>query len=149
MMKTDFIAHILDSYLGDGFIMVCPVNMLDLDKNGIYVVNTDCGKGRHWVVLYVQDETVEFFDSFGRHPKDVQNGDLFMQCIGDKTLVVTSKNVQHPKSYVCGWYCLAYAMCRVKFSLHKLFQLFNDNRCRNDDIVVYIVKKLFVKKHCK
>ena len=148
-MKTEFIAHVLNIYLGDDFIMVCPVNMLDLDKKGIYVVNTDCGKGRHWVVLYVQDQTVEFFDSFGRHPKDVQNGDLFMQCIGDKTLVVTSKNVQHPKSYVCGWYCLAYAMCRVKFSLHKLFQRFTDNRLRNDHFVVYIVKKLFVNKHRK
>ena len=148
-MKTEFIARVLDTYLGDNFIMVCPVNMLDLDQNGIYVVNTDCGKGRHWVVLYVKDKTVEFFDSFGRNPKDVQNGDLFMQCIGDKTLVVTSKNVQHPKSYVCGWYCLAYAMCRVKLSLLKFYQLFTDNQCRNDDVVVYIVKKLFIKQHGK
>ena len=137
----------MDTYLEDNSIVVCPVNLLNLDQNGIYVVNADCGKGRHWVVLYVRDKTVEFFDSFGRHPKDVQNGDLFMQCIGDKTLVVTSKNVQHPISYVCGWYCLAYAMFRVKFSLLKFYRLFTDDHCRNDDLVVYMVKKLFVKHH--
>ena len=90
-LKTGQLTSALTRKLGQDFVIVCAVHELELDTNGIYVVNTDTGHGRHWVVLYVIDTTVEFFDSFGRHPQQVQNGHIFMQCIGDKILVVTSK----------------------------------------------------------
>ena len=46
-------------------------------KNGAYVINLDeySGIGTHWIVLYVNNKTVTYFDSFGvEHiPKEVKN----------------------------------------------------------------------------
>ena len=116
MMKTSQLTHALLRTLGKDFVTVCSVGELILDKNGIYVVNTDNDKGRHWIVIMVTDTTVEFFDSFGRDPRFIQNGPMFINSIRKtkKALIVTSKLLQHKTSYVCGWYCLAYSYVRVK-----------------------------------
>jgi len=145
-LRTSQLKCVLSRRLKEDFVTVCPVNELVLDKNGIYVVNTDCGRGCHWVVIYVTEKTVEFFDSFGRQPLHVQNGHLFKRCINatGKTLVVTSKCFQHKCSDVCGWYCLAYAYVRTKVnSVHKFYDMFTNDVLRNDKFVVYMVKKLY------
>ena len=122
--------------------IVCPVDKLDLTTPGIYIVNTDCGAGRHWVVLYVTTDTVEFFDSFGNHPRFVQNGSLFMAAIGTKKLIVHSKWVQETNSKLCGVYCLGFVYARSKDKLSKFFALFDDNRSMNNHKVFVIVNTL-------
>ena len=125
---------------------VCAIDKLELNNNGIYVVNTDCGFGRHWVVMFVTDNTVEFFDSFGRHPRFMQNGQLFMRAIEstDKILLVTSKRFQHDTSPLCGWYCLAYAYVRVKMdSVQPFYDIFSTDKHRNDKLVVFIVNQFY------
>ena len=46
-------------------------------KDGAYVINLDehCDIGTHWIVLYVNNKTVTYFDNFGvEHiPKEVTN----------------------------------------------------------------------------
>ena len=140
------ITKVLEKRLADNFVVVCPVNELILNRHGIYVVNTDCGVGSHWVVINVTEETVEFFDSFGRHPLFVQNGHMFMKAIKttNKQLLVTSQCYQEKNSYVCGWYCLAYAFVRVKFNSPQMFHnLFTDCQRQNDKLVVLIVNTLY------
>jgi hypothetical protein len=125
---------------------VCAIDKLELDENGIYIVNTDHRLGRHWVVMYVTDNIVEFFDSFGRHPKYIQNGHMFMQIIKatGKTLIVTSKRFQHNTSSVCGWYCLAYAYVRVRMDSVQTFNdMFSHDKYRNDQIAVVTVKTFY------
>ena len=36
-------------------------------KDGVYIINFDeyCGIGTHWIVLYVQNNNITYFDSFG------------------------------------------------------------------------------------
>ena len=146
MMRTSQLEPMLEKTLKDEFVTVCPVNELILDQHGIYVVNTDCSKGIHWVVLYVTNETVEFFDSFGRHPLHVQNGHMFMHSIrmSKKTLIVTSKGFQHKMSLVCGWYCLAYAYVRVKAkTVQKFYDMFTMDLLRNDKFVIFVVNTLY------
>ena len=145
-LRTSQLTFALESLLSDDFVTVCSIGELELNKNGIYVVNTDNYKGRHWTALFVTDATVEFFESFGREPRFIQNGLLFMQCIQKtkKTLVVTSKLFQDKLSQVCGWYCLAYAYIRVKLSsVEKFYDLFTNDFKRNDRFVVFLVKKLY------
>ena len=146
MMRTSQLTHALLRTLGNDFVTVCPVSELILDRNGIYVVNTDNDRGRHWIVFMVTDKTVEFFDSFGRDPRFIQNGHMFMNSIRKtkKTLIVTSKLLQHQTSNVCGWYCLAYAYVRVKMhSVQRFYDMFTSDLHRNDRFVMYLVKKLF------
>ena len=147
MMRSSQLATILQKGLANDFVTVCPVNKLVLDKNGIYVVNTDNDKGHHWTLIFVTNTSVEFFDSFGRDPRFIQNGSMFMNSfyITNKTLIVTSKLLQHRTSYVCGWYCLAYAYIRVKTnSVQKFYDMFSKNLQRNDQFVVFLVMKLFL-----
>lgn len=146
-LRTSELIEALRKRLGEDFVTVCPVNELVLNKNGIYVVNTDNRVGKHWVVIYVTTETVEFYDSFGRHPKFLQNGPMFMHTIHKtgKSLVVTSKAFQQHKSNVCGWYCLAYAFIRVKSnSVQKFYDMFSNDAKRNDQLIILLVKKLFL-----
>ena len=135
MMRSKQITAALQRMLNKHFVTVCPVYKLILDQNGIYVVNTDNDKGRHWIIIFVTDTAVEFFDSFGRDPRFIQNAPMFMHAIHQtkKTLIVTSKLLQHRSSYVCGWYCLCYAFIRTKTnSVHKFYEMFNDNLQRTD-----------------
>jgi hypothetical protein len=122
---------------------VCTIDKLHL-KEGIYIVNTDCGTGRHWVALYVTDKSVEFFDSFGQHPKYIQNGVMFMKAIQHygKPLIIHSKRLQHYSSKVCGVYCLAYVLMRAKDCLSQFFAMFDGDRKLNDKTIVYIVNRL-------
>lgn len=145
-LRTSQLVVALERILLNQFVTVCRISDLDLNKNGIYVVNTDNNQGHHWTVFYVTDVYIEFFDSFGRDPKFIQNGPSFMQCIkkSKKILIVTSKPLQHKASHVCGYYCLAYAYIRVKLnSVDKFYDMFTMDLHRNDRFVVYMVKKLF------
>ena len=51
-------------------------NLPDKIKDGVYVVNLDeySGIGTHWIVLYVNNKTARYFDSFGiEHiPQEIQ-----------------------------------------------------------------------------
>ena len=42
-------------------------NLLEKIKDGAYVINLDeySDIGTHWIALYVNNETVTYFDSFG------------------------------------------------------------------------------------
>jgi hypothetical protein len=142
-LNTSQLQRTLDK-LGEA--QVCAIDELELDKHGIYIVNTDCGPGRHWVIMYVTDNIIEFFDSFGRPPKFMQNGQMFMQAIKatGKTLLITSKRFQHNTSSVCGWYCLAYAYVRVRMdSVQTFYDMFSQDKHRNDQTVVAMVKMFY------
>jgi hypothetical protein len=143
-LKTSQLQQTLDKKFGEA--QVCAIDQLKLSKNGIYIVNTDCGSGRHWVTMYVTDNIIEFFDSFGRPPKFLQTGHMFMQAIKatGKTLIVTSKRFQHNTSSVCGWYCLAYIYVRIRMdSVHRFYNMFSQDKHRNDQIVVSMVKLFY------
>ena len=136
----------LQRRLKEHFVTVCAVNELELKDNGIYVVNTDCLAGSHWILIYVTEMFIEVFDSFGRHQKYLQNGHLFMQIIKatDKKLIITSKHLQHHSSHVCGWYCLAYAYVRIRTnSVQSFYAMFKSDLVWNDKFVVFTVKRLF------
>ena len=93
-MKTYELEHVLREWFPDRHVIVCPVDKLNLSQPGVYIVNTDCHKGRHWVAFYVTEDTLEFFDSYGRHPKELQNYTLFLKAIDDKPLIVHNQVLQ-------------------------------------------------------
>ena len=136
-MNNKTIANILSEWFPSDFYSVCKIQDFDVDKCGIHIVNT----GNHWIAIYVTKDTVEFFDSFGRKP-------LYMKCKFDfkeKRVIVYSKRLQDNQSLVCGLYCLGFVYFRLKLNdLQSFFVIFNNDRIRNDVIIINVVHKLLL-----
>ena len=142
-MKTSELKYVLKTWFPQMYTVVCPVHQLDLSHPGAYIVNTDCNKGRHWVAFYVTETTLEFFDSYGRHPKDLQNCTLFLKAIGDRPLIVYPQVLQAHFKRVCGVYCLAFLFARIKWNdVSKLYALMSHDRNENDCKIVPIVNSM-------
>ena len=79
-------------------------NLPDKIKYGAYVVNLDeySDVGSHWIALYINNETVTYFDSFGvEHiPKEIK------KCINNKNIIANIYRVQGYDSIMCGYFCI-------------------------------------------
>ena len=76
-------------------------------KNGAYVINLDeySDIGTHWVALYVYNNNVTYFDSFGLEhiPKEIK---AFI----DHSLSITTNifRMQAFDSIMCGYFCIGF-----------------------------------------
>ena len=81
-------------------------NLPNSIKNGAYVINLDEYRdiGTHWVVLYVNNETITYFDSFGvEHiPREI------MKFIDRKNIIANIYRVQAYDSITCGYFCIGF-----------------------------------------
>ena len=89
------------------FIGVCSRdNLPDKLKDGGYVINLDeyYDIGTHWIALYVNNETVTYFDSFGiEHiPKEVKKN------IGNKNIISNIYRIQNYDSIMCCYFCIGF-----------------------------------------
>ena len=75
-------------------------------KNGTYVRNLDKYKstGPHWIVLYVNGNTVTYFDSFRVEyiPKEIK---IFM---GNQNVITNIYRIQAYDSIMCGYCCIGF-----------------------------------------
>ena len=75
-------------------------------KDGAYVINLDeySDIGTHWVALYVHNNNVTYFDSFGvEHiPKEIRT------FIGNKNIKTNIFRIQAYDSIMCGYFCIAF-----------------------------------------
>ena len=75
-------------------------------KNGAYVINLDeyAGVGTHWIALYVKNNEVIYFDSFGvEHvPKEIKR---FIELKNTKTNIF---RIQAHNSIMCGYFCIGF-----------------------------------------
>ena len=71
-------------------------------KDEAYVINLDefSDIGTHWIVLYVNNKTVTYFDSFGiEHiPKEVK------KCIGNRNIITNIYRIQNYDSIMCDYF---------------------------------------------
>lgn len=107
----------------------------------LFVYNTDVinGPGEHWVcVYYITPQHIEFWDSYGNHPH--YYGLKFTGC----RIEYGTRKIQNPESYMCGPYCIFYALHRCRgVTLSKILSMFSDDVHSNDSIVY-----TFMMKHC-
>ena len=101
----------------------------------IYIINlyeySDIGT--HWVALYVQNNDVTYFDSFGvEHiPKEIRT------FIGNKNIKTNIFRIQAYDSIMCGYFCIRFIdfMLAGK-SLNDFINFFLPNNFkRNDDLI--------------
>lgn len=94
------------------------------------VINTDLstGRGIHWVAVYGDEHSVEFFDSFGFPPEQYE---IKIGC--DLT---NQKILQCTNSQTCGYYCLYYLLFRCRgYPMSQIISWFT-NDCTYNDILV-------------
>ena len=121
----------------------CEPSEPDKIKNGAYVINLDeySDIGTRWIVLYVNNKTVTYFDSFGiEHiPKEVK------KFIGNRNIITSIYRIQKYDSIMCGYFCIGFIDYMFKGkSLTDYTNLFSpDNFKKNDTIILnYFLNKL-------
>ena len=104
-------------------------------KNGAYVTNLDeyADIGIHWIALYVKDNEITYFDSFGvEHvPKEIK------KLIGHKNIKTNIFRIQADSSITRGYFCIGFIdFILAGKSLIDFTSLFSPyNFKENDDII--------------
>ena len=75
-------------------------------KNKAYIINLDeyADAGTHWVALYVENNKITYYDSFGvEHvPKEIK------RFIGHKNIKTNIFRIQGDNSIMCGYFCIGF-----------------------------------------
>ena len=109
-------------------------------KNGAYVINLDEYKdvGTHWIALYVKDNEITYFDSFGiEHvPKEIEN------FIENKNIKTNIFRIQGDNSIMCGYFCIGFIdfMLAGKSLIHFTGFFFPYDFKKNDDAILSYFK---------
>ena len=109
-------------------------------KNGAYVVNLDEYEdaGTHWIALYVKNNAITYFDSFGvEHvSKEIK------KFIGHKNIKTNIFRIQADNSIMCGYFCIGFIDFMIAGkSLIDFTSLFSPYDFRkNDDIILSYFK---------
>ena len=113
-----------------------PKGLSSAVKNGAYVINLDDYHdiATHWIALYVNNNIVTYFDSFGvEHiPKEI------MKLITRKKIITNIYRIQAYDSIMCDYFCIGFInfMFNGK-SLTDYTNLFSPNDFnKNDDIIL-------------
>ena len=111
-------------------------NLPNKIKNCSYIVNLDKYHdiGTHWVALYVNNKTVEYFDSFGiEHiPKEIK------KIINNRDIIASIFRTQAYDLIMCGYFCIGFIDFMINGnSLTDFTNLFSSNDFKkNDDIIL-------------
>ena len=100
-------------------------NLLKI-KDGAYIINLDeySDIATHWVALYVRNNDVTYFDSFGVEliPKEIR---MF---INNKNIKTNIFRIQAYDSIICGYFCISFIdFMLMRKTLTELTNLFSPN----------------------
>lgn len=113
MNTTDLIEMICQYCHNFGGVFAA--NELDkLRNNAFYVLNTDPlgAKGKHWIVMNVNNNLCEFFDSAGNHPSYYHKSWHNFLLKKSGAYVYNDLPFQKENTQVCGDYCILYVILR-------------------------------------
>ena len=105
-------------------------------KDGAYVINLDeySDIGTHWIALYVKNNVVTYFDSFGvEHiPKEIKT------FIKNRNIKTNIFRIQAYDSKMCGYFTIAFIDFMFKGkSFTEYRNLFSPNNFKkNDDTIL-------------
>jgi hypothetical protein len=105
------------------------------------------GNGTHWIAFKIFDNGKAcYFDSFGTiYPEDIGE---FLKIF--KPIAYNNRQIQDPKSEMCGWFCLAFIKYFNDFDTKKnnvfdayddFLNIFSNDAKKNDKIVAELIKK--------
>lgn len=115
------------------------------NKDVYYICNTDfySKKGKHWVVIYHNQNTpyVEYFDSLGQKPTK-----LFIDFMSQrgKQILYSKKRIQSRKSIACGYFCLYFIYLRSRYvEFSDIINNFSNDMINNEKYVIDFVNHSF------
>ena len=104
-------------------------------KDGAYVINLDeySDIGTHWVALYVQNNDVTYFDSFGVE----HNSKEIRTFISNKNIKTNIFRIQAYDSIVCGYFCIGFiGFMLAGKTLTEYANLFSPNSFKKNDCII-------------
>ena len=123
----------------------CRDNLPNKIKDGAYVINLDeyAGTGTHWITLYVKNNNITYFDSFGvEHiPKEIT------KFIDNKNIKTNIFRIQAYDSTMCGYFCIGFINLMFKGkTLTEYTNLFSPNifKRNNDTIINYFMNNTYL-----
>ena len=119
-------------------------NLPNKIKDGGYVINLDdySDIGTHWVALYVKNNDITYFDSFG--VEHIPMG--IKEFIKNKSIKTNIFRIQSYES-MCGYFCIGFINFVLEGkSLTECTNLFSPNNfIKNDDIILsYFMSNTYV-----
>ena len=113
-------------------------------KDGAYVINLDeySNVGSHWVSLWVNNNNVTYFDSFGVEyiPKEIKTfiNRPLSSALHNKNIKTNIFRIQVYDSIMCGYFCIEFIdLMLTGKTLTDLTNLFSPiNFKKNDDIIL-------------
>ena len=124
-------------------------NLPNKIKDGAYIINLDeySDIGTHWISLYVKNNDISYFDSFGvEHiPKEIIK--FIGSTLLNKNIKANIFRIQAYDSIMCGYFCIGFINFMFKGkSLTDYTNTFSPNNFkRNDNIILnYFVSKTYV-----
>ena len=108
----------------------------------LYIANTDphFRPGRHWVVIYFDEEHNEYFDPLGKEPNNIIKD--YLTLMGPNGYLRNAKRVQGARSVNSGQFCLCYAYFKSRdVSMNTILSSFTMDYAFNDYIVEQFVAK--------
>ena len=127
-----------DRYTAPLFLGVYPIDRLPTIREGIYVVNTapHTHPGLHWIALFVVNDVIEYFDSYGGDPLP-----RLRRWGKNKGWVSNPIPLQSPLTSVCGQYSLYYLLHRARgVDMATLLMDFGSDVDDNDKLVYDFVE---------
>ena len=110
-------------------------NLPNKIKDGAYIINLDeySDIGTHWIALYVKNNDITYFDSFGvEHiPKEIK---AFIKNRNIKTNIF---RIQAYDSIMCGYFCIGFInfmLSGKKLTEHT--NLFSPNNLKKNDNII-------------
>ena len=97
------------------------------------VVNLDVKSqpGSHWVAIYKDSDSTEYFDSLGRRASP------YFSKYPHPEYSYARQRLQSYHSLMCGYFCLFYAMMRTRgFSMKDILDCFHGNTPKQNDAAV-------------
>ena len=136
-MWTDHVRKLL--HYCPNFRDVFPVDKLPRIKpNMSLIINTDVSsrRGSHWVSVYIDEDTLYFFDSYGRSINNFDNPfRRYMNKFSENYKIKTdSRLLQSFFSDSCGYWCIFYIFCKT-CNLERFYKYFSVNLAFNEKIL--------------
>ena len=103
------------------------------------IINTDSGRGEHWVAMVLTKGKCFYFDSFGL---PIINTNMLNYVKNKKYKTVTYSNqcIQDYLSTSCGLFCIAFIIyVKSRKDYLSFLSIFKDIK-RNDSLVKYLLK---------
>lgn len=109
-------------------------------KPKLIICNTDPSNkpGKHWVLFYFNDRSVDFYDSLGKDPSHY--GEEFVNLIQKFSTAYNKVNyrTQPLNSNLCGYYCLYFAYGRCKgYSMEYIV----NSMLSSEKVINFVLKK--------